>query len=112
MSERIQTFDEFWLYYLREHSLPSCRALHYFGTVASMIVLAAGIVYNPWLLLLVPVVGYGPAWIGHFVIEKNQPATFTYPLWSLIADYRMFALAATGRLQPELARALGTAAVR
>jgi hypothetical protein len=106
MSERIQSFEEFWPYYLREHSLFSCRVLHYVGTVASLAMVGVAAYYSPWWLLAVPVLGYGPAWIGHFFIEKNRPATFTYPLWSLLADYRMFGLAMTGRLGPELARAL------
>ncbi len=104
-TERITTFSEFWLYYLREHSRPACRALHYAGTACSFGAIAAAIFVSPWWLLAVPVVGYGPAWIGHFVIEKNKPATFGYPLWSLISDYRMIGLAAIGRLGPELQRA-------
>ena len=109
MTERIQSFDEFWLYYLREHSLAACRGLHYVGTVASWVMLGVGIVVSPWWLLAIPVAGYGPAWTGHFLIEKNKPATFGYPLWSLAADYRMFALGMTGRLGPELTRAGVTA---
>jgi hypothetical protein len=104
-TERITTFSEFWRYYLREHSRPACRALHYAGTVCSFGAIAAAIFISPWWLFAVPVVGYGPAWIGHFVIEKNKPATFGYPLWSLISDYRMVGLAAIGRLRPELDRA-------
>lgn len=105
MSERIGSYEDFWLYYLREHSLFPCRVLHYIGTVASAAMLGIALYATPWLLLAVPVAGYGPAWIGHFFIEKNRPATFGYPFWSLISDYRMFALAATGRLGPELERA-------
>ena len=105
MAERIATFDEFWLYYLREHSKVSCRATHYAGTAASLVTLALAIAVSPWFLFLVPVAGYGPAWFGHYVIEKNRPATFDYPLWSLLADYKMFGLAIVGRLRPELERA-------
>jgi hypothetical protein len=111
MAQRIQTFDEFWLYYLREHSRPASRALHYLGTACAMAALLAGIFVSPWWLLAVLVVGYGPAWIGHFVIEKNKPATFKYPLWSLVSDYKMFGLAITGRLTPELQRAHASAPV-
>jgi len=55
-----------------------------------------------WWLALVPLFGYGPAWFGHFVIEKNKPATFQAPFWSLISDYRMFGLFVTGRIGDEL----------
>jgi hypothetical protein len=101
----IESFEAFWPYYLREHAHPVNRALHLAGTGAALATLAASTV-NSMLLPLVPVVGYGPAWIGHFVIEKNRPATFTYPLWSLRGDLRMFRLAVTGRLGPHLERAL------
>jgi hypothetical protein len=67
--------------------------------------IVAGVLLSPWWLLVAPVVGYGPAWIGHFGIEKNKPATFGYPFWSLISDYRMFGLAVVGRLAPEIQRA-------
>jgi hypothetical protein len=106
MTQRIQTYGEFWLYYLREHSRPATRALHYVGTVCAMGALVAAVAVSPWFLLVALVVGYGPAWIGHFVIEKNKPATFGYPFWSLISDYKMFGLAIVGRLGPELERAM------
>jgi len=105
MSERIESYAEFWPYYLREHSLLSCRVLHYAGTLGSLVMLGVALYTNLWLLLAVPLCGYAPAWIGHFFIEKNRPATFTYPLWSLVSDFRMFALAMSGRLGPELDRA-------
>ncbi len=109
MTQRIQTFDEFWLYYLREHSRLGCRALHYLGTSLAMAAVLAGIFVSPWWLLAAVFVGYGPAWIGHFVIEKNKPATFGYPFWSLISDYKMYGLAIVGRLKPELDRAMHAA---
>jgi hypothetical protein len=105
MAERIASFEEFWRFYLREHSQPTCRAVHYLGTIAAWVALMLGLFVSAWWLLAIPFVGYGPAWFGHFVIEKNKPASFGYPLWSLTADYRMFALAMTGRLGPELSRA-------
>jgi hypothetical protein len=111
MAQRIQKYDEFWLYYLREHSKPASRALHYVGTVCSMGAIVAVVLVSPWWLLAAPVLGYGPAWIGHFGIEKNKPATFGYPFWSLISDYRMFGLAVVGRLAPELERARNPAPV-
>jgi hypothetical protein len=98
-------FREFWPYYVREHSHPMCRAFHFVGSTLVLAVLVASIWYGPWLLLAAPVVGYGFAWFSHFTIERNRPATFKYPLWSLIADWKMWFLMLIGRMQPEVARA-------
>ncbi len=105
---RIESFEAFWPYYLREHAHPVNRALHVAGTGAALATLAAA-AFNPLLLPCVPVVGYAAAWVGHYLVEKNRPATFTYPLWSLRGDLRMFRLAVTGRLGPQLDRALSEA---
>lgn len=104
--KRIASFAEFWPYYVHEHLQPGCRALHFIGSTLVLMLLAA-IVYlnNYWWLLALPVVGYGFAWVGHFVIEKNRPATFKYPLWSFIGDWKMWWLMLTGRMGPELDRA-------
>ncbi len=106
MSERIGTYAEFWPHYLREHSKPETRRLHFAGTGAGVcLALLAAVAANPWLLLLALVAGYGPAWIGHFFIENNRPATFTHPLWSLVSDFRMFWCWITGSLPGELSKA-------
>lgn len=107
MARELQTFEDFWPYYLREHSRPRTRALHYVGTtlVVGIAIYAALSGNWAWLLVL-PVAGYGFAWLAHFAVEKNRPATFTYPLWSLAADFRMWWLWLTGRLGPELSKAL------
>lgn len=99
---QITTYRQFWPFYLREHAKPENRAVHYLGTLLSFGALAAGALVNPWWFLVAPFAGYGPAWFGHFVIEKNRPATFTYPFWSLISDYRMTFRFVTGQLGKDL----------
>jgi len=102
-SDSFASFERFWPRYLAEHARPGTRALHYTGTaLAGLVLLVALIARIWWLLLLVPVAGYLFAWIGHWRIEKNRPATFTHPLWSLAGDIKMFALALSGRLRGEL----------
>ena len=88
---KIKTFQEFWPFYQGEHKNPVNRMLHYIGTMLVHLILVYSIYYRHFnLLFMIPIAGYSFAWIGHFVIEKNRPATFTYPLWSLIADFKMF----------------------
>ncbi len=103
--QRYQSFAEFWPYYVREHSTPACRAMHFVGSTLAIGVLVAAAFYNPWLLVAVPLIGYGFAWIGHFAIEKNRPATFKYPLWSFIGDWKMWGLMLIGRMGAEVEKA-------
>ena len=102
---KFHSFAEFWPYYLGEHSKPATRVLHYAGSLAALALLIALIAAGKWWLLpLAFVPGYGLAWVGHFFVEKNSPATFRYPLLSLRADFRMYRLAWLGRVDAEIAR--------
>lgn len=102
----MENYREFWPHYLREHTKPGTRALHFFGTgAATMALVALAATGEFWFLPVALAAGYGPAWIGHFLVEKNRPATFTHPFWSLISDYRMAFAWLTGQLESELAKA-------
>jgi len=102
----IRSYREFWPYYLNEHKQPKTRAIHLVGTGATVVLLGAGLITaNIWLLPAAILAGYGPAWFAHFVVEKNRPTTFRYPLWSLISDFRMAAMWLVGGLHRELQRA-------
>ncbi len=90
-SQKYQSFAAFYPFYLSQHSNRTCRALHFVGSGLVLLVVA----YSFWsgqlmLLLLTPVIGYGFAWVGHYVFEKNVPATFTYPIYSFMGDWIMF----------------------
>ena len=85
------SFREFYPYYLGEHADVRCRRLHFAGSWVVLLVVAVALVSgDAWWLVLAPVAGYGFAWVGHYVFEKNRPATFTHPLYSLMGDWRMF----------------------
>ncbi len=102
MAKQYTSFAEFWPFYLQEHSKPQTRALHYIGTsLVVVIAIFALLSGRLWLLIAMPLAGYFFAWIAHFGIEKNRPATFTYPLWSLGADFKMWWLWLTGKLTSE-----------
>ena len=99
-------YGEFWPFYLREHSRMATRAFHYVGTSLAICCLILAAVISSWRLIVLAVVcGYLFAWIGHIASEHNRPATFRHPFWSLFSDLRMYALALSGRLGPELERA-------
>ncbi|MGN8258337.1 Mpo1-like protein [Pseudomonas sp. SMSB3] len=94
-----RSFAEFYPYYLGEHINPTCRRLHFVGTSLVIALLAYAIGSGHWLLLLaVPLCGYGFAWVGHFFFEKNRPATFSHPWYSLIGDFAMFRDILLGRI--------------
>jgi hypothetical protein len=97
---RIDTFAEFWPFYVREHSHPVNRGLHFIGSTLVLGLIAAAVATGRlWLLAFTPVVGYGFAWIGHFGFEKNKPATFRYPLYSLLGDWVMYGKILSGTMR-------------
>lgn len=103
MAARIGSYAEFWPFYLAEHSRRATRVFHYIGTLMIAVVIAVAAWTGAWwsLIFALPAL-YAFAWFSHFFIEHNRPATFTYPAWSLVSDFRMSALAFTGRLGREL----------
>jgi len=100
----IETFTDFWPYYVRAHTKPRTRVLHAIGSLLALAFIAAGVFLNPWLFLAAPVIGYAFAWYGHFFIEHNKPATFGHPFYSLAADYVMLWKTLTGSMNDEVAR--------
>ena len=104
--QRIASYREFWPFYLREHADPRTRGWHIAGTGAASVLLIAAILALRYELLIAALIaGYGPAWIAHFVIEKNRPAMVSHPAWAFQCDISMFRLWLTGQLGAELARA-------
>ena len=101
--DRFKTFEEFWPFYLQEHSKPATRLMHFIGTTLALLLLIGSVVLlKPVLILAGLFVGYLFAWLSHFFIEKNRPATFKYPLWSFIGDWKMWFLTLTGQLNSHL----------
>ena len=103
--QRYQSFTEFWPFYVAEHSKATTRVLHLIGTTAGLVVMIYFVASGWWWLFplgLIP--GYAFAWFAHFVIEKNKPATFQYPLWSFMGDYKMIAMMLTGKMDREIER--------
>ena len=106
MSAQFQSFAEFYPYYLSEHQNRVCRLLHVVGSSLVLIELMCLLVIesSSWWWLLLPLTGYGFAWVGHFFFEKNRPATFRYPVWSLMGDWVMFFQFVTGRLSLDISQ--------
>jgi hypothetical protein len=98
-SRQYRSFRDFYPFYLTEHSRSGTRRLHFAGTLLVLLTLAYSLATGRWgLLALLPVFGYGFAWVAHFAVERNRPATFQYPLYSLAGDFRMFVDMARGRV--------------
>ncbi len=99
MAGRYTTFRDFYPFYLGEHRNPICRRLHFIGSSLVLLTLISVLVTGRWWgLLLMPLFGYGFAWAGHFFFEKNRPATFIHPLYSLMGDWVMYRDILTGRI--------------
>jgi hypothetical protein len=100
MAERFGSFASFYPFYLSEHANRANRRLHFIGTSLVIALALIALASARWMLLLaLPVVGYGFAWVGHFFVEKNRPATFTHPIYSLIGDFVMWKDMLTGRIR-------------
>lgn len=103
--QEIKSFAEFWPHYVAEHSQPATRTLHAVGTGVSTACVAVLVARRQWRWLpLAFVPGYAAAWVGHFFVEHNKPASFKHPLWSFVADYKMVGLMLAGRMDKEVAR--------
>lgn len=90
---------------MAEHSKPLTRILHFAGTTLGIALLIYFVASGRWYLFpLFFVVGYAFAWFAHFVVEKNRPATFKYPVWSFISDFKMIAYMLAGRMGKEVER--------
>ena len=100
MTNRFANFREFYPFYLSEHGNRTCRQLHFIGSCLVLLILAVVLLTRWWWgLILLPICGYGCAWVGHFFFEKNRPATFQFPLYSLVGDWVMFRDILMGRIR-------------
>jgi hypothetical protein len=105
----IQSFEEFWPYYLAAHHKQETQTLHVLGTTIGILGVAVWLRTGRRSYLATGIAGaYGSAWLGHFAFERNRPATFNNPLWSLMGDLRMYRLWLTGELDNEMERVFGT----
>ncbi|KAL1545528.1 hypothetical protein AAHA92_22243 [Salvia divinorum] len=99
-----KSMEEFWPFYVSQHSKAATRRWHFVGTLCSIVCLVYAVMFNLWFLIVVPLIGYGSAWYSHFFVEGNVPATFGHPFWSLFCDYKMFGLMLTGNMDAEIKR--------
>jgi hypothetical protein len=102
---KIENYAEFWDFYVSEHSQPLNRTLHFIGTSLAVLMLVFFIWRGIWFYFpLCLIIGYGFSWVGHFFVEKNKPASFQYPFWSFISDYKMLFFMVLGRMNSEVER--------
>ena len=105
---KAESFDDFWPRYVVAHRNPLNRAFHYVGTSCAVLCVAAGVItWQPWCFVAAPLAGYGPAWLGHFFVEHNRPATFENVGFSLIGDFKMLWLALHRKMALEVTRLVG-----
>lgn len=99
-TQRFTNFRQFYPFYLGEHTNRTCRRLHFIGSVL-VVIAFIGVLLSHWWwgFILLPIFGYGFAWVGHFFFEKNRPATFTHPVYSLMGDWAMFRDILLGRIK-------------
>lgn len=99
MGARYTSFKDFYPFYLGEHQNPICKRLHFIGSSLVLLTLVGVLVTGRWWgLWLMPLFGYGCAWVGHYFFEKNRPATFIHPLYSLMGDWVMYRDILIGRI--------------
>ena len=99
-TNKFNSFKEFYPFYLSEHKKSLTKIFHAVGSLGVISIILYAIILNNWkLLYYAPLCGYGFAWISHFFIEKNQPATFKYPLYSFIGDWIMLKDVLTGKIK-------------
>lgn len=100
MAESVfRSYSEFYAFYLSEHAKPLTRRLHFVGTSLALACLFFALIKLHWLyLLLAPAFGYGIAWLSHYLVEKNRPASFKHPFYSFVSDWRMWWEMLTGKL--------------
>lgn len=99
-----RSLDEFWAFYVTQHSKPATRRWHFVATISGIFFLICSMFFNWWFLVCVPFSSYGLAWYSHFFIEGNIPATFGHPFWSFLCDFKMFGLMLTGNMEKEIKR--------
>lgn len=91
MPKKYNSFSAFYSFYLSQHENKICRRFHFTGSLLILLLITYVVIFGNYLLLwCIPIIGYGFAWIGHILFEKNKPATFKYPIYSLIGDWVMF----------------------
>ena len=106
--KRIETYAEFWDFYVAEHREPLTRLLHFVGTSLGIVLLVWIVRTGNWYYFpLCFVTGYAFAWFSHFFVEHNKPASFKYPFWSFISDYKMMLYMLTGKMNAEVERVTG-----